>query len=54
MPYILPTLFARLHAWKQEKEVPEGYNTEEQWAAHQPTPICQNFSMELEPYRIGI
>ena len=25
-----------------------------QWAAHQPTPMCQNFTMELEPYRIVI
>ena len=23
-----------------------------QWAAHQPTPMCQHFTMELEPYRI--
>ena len=25
-----------------------------QWAVHQPTPKCQNFTMELEPYHIVI
>ena len=25
-----------------------------QWAAPQPTPMCQNFTIELEPYHIVI
>ena len=30
------------------------YDAHVQWAAHQPTPICKNFTMELEPYHIVI
>ena len=35
---------------------PTGVKTEllVQWAAHQPTPMYQNFTIELEPYLIVI